>query len=170
MTLSVAEPSVASGSDSLKVWFVPAGSGVNPLSVATLAGETAVDVTYSFTQNNGFNATSSQNMIDDPRLSKSVTFSQVGTEQPALTTQYVFANTEDDVARTAFAKGTKGFFVERRGIDNAAEATVGQLVNVYPVQAGAQVPDPVSPSAVDTITQSWAIQSPGVTRFQALVA
>jgi len=169
--LSVAEPSVASGFDSLKIWFVPSAEGVNPLSIAVLEGDaaTAIDVTESFTQDSGFNATAPQNMISDPRLGKSQTFSRIGTEDPALTTKYVAANTTEDVARAAFEKGTKGWFVERRGIDNATQATAAQLVNVYPVQAGAQVPDAIATNAVDTITQSWAITGP-VQRFQALTA
>lgn len=169
--LSVAEPSVASGFDSLKVWFVPFAAGVNPLSVAELEGatKTGIDVTQSFTQDSGFNAAATQNMITDPRLGKSQTFSRIGTTDPTLSTKYVAANTAADVARTAFEKGTIGWFVERRGVDNATAATAAQLVNVYPVQAGEQVADAVAANAVDTITQSWAITGP-VQRFQPLVA
>jgi len=172
--LSFAEPSVASGNDSLKIWFVPkpaGGTTINPLSVAVLEGEgsVAIDVTYSFTQDSGFNPTGSQNMISDPRLGKSQTQSRIGTEDPALTTKYVFANSEDDIARPAFEKGTEGWFVERRGIANDEAATADQLVNLYPVQAGAQIPDPTGTNAVDTITQSWAVTDT-VQRFHPLVA
>jgi hypothetical protein len=56
-------------------------------------------------------------------------------------------------------EGTSGFFVIRRGTDNATDWTVGQKVDVITFTAGAQRPDAPTENGVDTISQTVYITS-----------
>ena len=70
-----------------------------------------------------------------------------------------------DSAATVFTEGLSGFFVVRRGLDNATDWTAAQKVDVITFTLGAQRPDEAVENGVDTISQTAFITS--VTQRQA---
>lgn len=135
-----------------KISYVPAGS--NPLSVAILNGSAAKNVTYSFTPD-GFPWETAEAMINDPRLTLVQILSRIGKLTETLTLKYVDSTTAGSAA-VLFTDYLEGFFVLRRGVDNATTWTVGQKVYVLSFQLGVQRPDAAVENGVDTISQNVA--------------
>jgi len=151
MALELAEQSVAADG-SLRVAFVPSG---NALSVAVLDGDETKALTYSFTPS-GFNRTTTENTIEDPRLTLRQSFTRPGTTSEALEVQYVFGG-DDEVARIALAEGTTGTLVVRYAVANEDEWAAGDVVDLIPIQAGRQRKDPPTANSVWTITQGMYV-------------
>lgn len=133
-----------------KIAFVPSGS--NPLSVAIIKGASSKNVTYSFTPD-GFNWSITQAEVADPRLTLVQDLSRPGKKKETLETKYVDSAATDSAA-VVLPEGTQGFFVVRRGTDNATDWTVGDKVDVITFTAGAQRPDAPVENGVDTISQT----------------
>lgn len=147
---SVAQSSQSDGR--WKVAYVPSG---NPLSVAIVKGATSKNLTYSFTPD-GFNWSITQSEVEDKRLTLVQDLTRPGKKKETLETKYV-ASADADSAAVVLAEGTVGFFVVRRGIDNATDWAVGQKVDVITFTAGAQRPDAPVENGVDTISQTQYI-------------
>lgn len=157
--LSVSTPAT------LRIAFVPGGS--DPLSVAILGGATTKDLTYSLTPS-GFNRTTTQAVISDPRLTLNQDLSRPGIVTETLEVQYVYGDT-NDVAKEALAEGTTGFVVARYAVPNATAWTVAQEVDSIPVVAGVQRKDAPTANGVWTITQTLYVTGV-VQRGAALIA
>ena len=147
---SVAQSSQSDGR--WKVAYVPSG---NPLSVAIVKGATSKNLTYSFTPD-GFNWSITQSEVLDKRLTLVQDLTRPGKKKETLETKYV-ASADADSAAVVLAEGTSGFFVVRRGIDNATDWAIGQKVDVITFTAGAQRPDAPVENGVDTISQTHFI-------------
>lgn len=143
-----------------KIAYVPSG---NPLSVAIVKGASSKALTYSFTPD-GFNWSITQAEVADPRLTLQQDLSRPGKKKETLELKYV-DSADANAAATILPEGTSGFFVVRRGTDNATDWAVGQKVDVITFTAGAQRPDAPVENGVDTISQTAYITS--VTQRQA---
>lgn len=130
-----------------RIWFVAKGS--NPLSVAIL--KAAKDMTYSFTPD-GWNRSIAQATIVDKRLTLKRDLSRPGKVTEGLDVKYVESATAGS-ADAILVEGVEGFLVERRGVDNAVDPTVGQTVDVLTVLAGVKRPDAPTENGLDTISQ-----------------
>lgn len=130
-----------------RIWFVAKGS--NPLSVAIL--KAAKDMTYSFTPD-GWNRSIAQATVVDKRLTLKRDLSRPGKVTEGLDVKYVESTTANS-ADVILVEGVEGFFVERRGVDNPTDPTVGQTVDVLTILAGVKRPDAPTENGLDTISQ-----------------
>lgn len=157
-----AVPASSQSDGKWKIAYVPSG---NPLSVAIVKGVTSKNLTYSFTPD-GFNWAITQAEVTDPRLTLVQDLTRPGKKKETLETKYV-ASAATDSAAVVLAEGTSGYFVVRRGTDNATDWTVGDKVDVITFTAGAQRPDAPVENGVDTISQTQFITD--VTKRQAVL-
>lgn len=142
-----AVPTSVSADDNLRIVFVLAAS--DPTSVAALAaGE---DLTYGFTSS-GFNRTTTQATIPDPRLTLLQNLTRPGKVTEGLEVQYVFGG--GDGPQTVLQKGAKGFIVARYAVPNETAWTVAQVVDIIPIEAGVQRKDAPTENGVFTIAQT----------------
>jgi hypothetical protein len=137
--------------DNLRITFTPDGD--NPLSVADLAGVTAKDLTYSL---KAFNLTTTEAVIDDPRLTLKQILQKRGKVTQSLEVQYVFGDAAD-VARAALVEGTTGQLTLRYSLANDTAWTIGQEVDVIYIECGKQRKDAPVENGVQTITQTLFI-------------
>ena len=156
---SVAQSSQSDGR--WKIAFVPKAS--NPLSVAALKGVTAKNLTYSFTPD-GFNLSRTQATVNDPRLTLIQILSRPGKVTETLELKYV-ASSDADSADMILTDGLEGYFVIRRGTDNATDWTVAQKVDVITFVLGVRRPDAPVENGVDTVSRTAYISA--VTQSQA---
>lgn len=145
-----------------KIAYVPSG---NALSAAVLKGASSKNLTYSFT-GDGFNYSVDQGEVTDSRYTLDTDLSRPGKKKETLDTKYV-DSTDPDSAAQILTEGTSGFFVIRRGKDNASDWAVGDVVDVISFTAGAQRPDAPVENGVDTISQKQFITN--VTKRKATV-
>lgn len=131
-----------------KIAYVPSG---NPLSVAIVKGASSKNLTYSFT-GDGFNYSMDQAEVTDSRYTLDTDLTRPGKKKESLDLKYV-DSTDPESAAAILTEGTSGFFVVRRGKDNATDWAVGDVVDVYTFTAGAQRPDAPVDNGVDTISQ-----------------
>ncbi len=154
-----AVPLSVSWDGNLKISFLPSTTA-NPLSVAALNGSGEVDITYSLTTG-GFTHTTTENSVDDARLTLKQTLSRPGTFTETLELQFVATNSAtNDKARIALIEGTTGYLVYRYGIPNATAWTVGQNVDVFTIQTGKQRKDAPAANGLITVTQMSYLTQP----------
>ena len=164
MALEPTPLSVASDGN-LLVAFVPSGS--NPLSVAILAGGTTKAITYSLTPS-GFNRATTQDTINDERLTLAQLLEQAGRIKESLEVEYVFGDA-GDVAKVALTEGVAGFIVARYAIPNATAWTIAQKVDVIPIRCGKQAKSAPTANGVFTIKQKLFVTG-SVTTDGVLIA
>lgn len=134
----------------------------DPLSVADLDGVDAVDLTYSFTPD-GFNWTTTETRITDPRLTLKQSLSRPGKTTETLDVKYI--DSEDDFAAAqVLLAGVEGHLTVRRRVANDTAFTVGQTVDVLTFVAGAQRPDAPTENGIDTISQGLELTAPTIRR------
>lgn len=151
MTLSVSEPSVGSVGN-LRHWWVP---GATAPTLATLAGGTAKDITYSFA-GDGFNPSSSDSTVTDARQTRKVNPTKISTSTVTVTGEFVAAGADSDVARIALAEGTEGWHVRRPFVENETDPSADDLFELYHVVTGPFSPVKTS-GDIQTITQGYSI-------------
>jgi hypothetical protein len=161
MALEPTPLSVASDGN-LLVAFVPTG---NPLSVANLNAATTKAITYSLTPG-GFNRATTQEMVDDQRLTLVQYLQQIGRVKETLELDYVFGDV-GDVAGAALTPGTTGFIVVRYAIPNATAWTVGQKVDAIPIKCGIQQKS--APTANGVFTKKQMLAVTGVVQTDAVL-
>lgn len=169
MTEEYVQESVAADGN-LKLWFVPAPDGfdaVEPLSVAVLTAATTKAFTYSLTPD-GWAHTTTENLVEDGRLSLKQTLELPGTVTDTLEITYVYGS-EDDVANIALPEGARGFVVARYAVANAEDPEVAQKVDVFTIRAGVQRKNAPTANGVLTKVQKLFQRAP-VKRDQLLVA
>ena len=142
-------------------------SGANALSVAILNGGTSVPLTYSFTPS-GFNWTTTQATVADPRLTLIQDLSRPGKITETLELTYV-ASSDPTSAAVLLTAGKAGQFNVRSGIDNAVNFATTQKASVITYVLGVQRPVPPTENGVDLISQTAYITSQTV-RNGTLVA
>lgn len=129
------------------VWFVPAIADIDAPKIAELNAGINLSCAIS-----GFAPTSEQGVVNKTRYCSRGTFEVPGTvTNTGPTLEYVYdpQDPESDEYEwfATLAQGTVGYLVNRLGLDFEANPAAGQYVNVYPTQAGVQVPVPIDPTA-----------------------
>jgi hypothetical protein len=151
-----------------KVWFVPTIADPSKPKVTELKAETAVPLTYSIT-GDGYAHTVTINKITANRLTLPNQIQYDGTEVDDLSITYAYTNTEGDIVRLALPKGTTGFIVERWAVANEVDPTIGQIVDVLPIQASTPLKN--APVTNQELTRTQALNITGkVYRDVPLVA
>ena len=120
-------------------------------------------MTYSFTPD-GFQLSRSQATVNDPRLTLIQILSRPGKVTETLELKYV-ASSDADSADTILTDGLEGYFVIRRGTDNATDWTIAQKVDVITFVLGVRRPDAPVENGVDTVSRTAFISA--VTQSQA---
>lgn len=136
-----------------KIAFVEWGADVDPLSAEVLLA--AEQMTYSFTPD-GFDHGTTQAAVEDKRYTLEQDLSRPGKTTDTLTNKYVDSS-DPDSAAVILTPGTRGWFVRRKGIDNAVDWAAGQTVTVIPFTAGAQRELPPTENGVDLLEQTQYI-------------
>lgn len=138
----------------VKVVFVPAIADTSAPTVTELTATGAVDVSCYLTAD-GWTPGLDEQTVTDERLCSTATYEQPGRSQRSLDIKYV-ENPGDDTnnkAATSLTKGTKGFFVVRRGPEQSTEFAEDDVVDVWPVTMGAQAKQPPEANSVLQIAQ-----------------
>lgn len=149
-------PASVAADGNLRVTFLPDPTGIaTPSSAADLEAD-GIPITYYLTPS-GLTRTITENTIDDPRLTLIQSLSRPGTTTQTFELQYVFGDTEDDLARTTLVRGTKGYIVLRYAIPNATAYAAAQKVDIIPVIAGYQRKDTPTSNSVFTLTQAFGV-------------
>ena len=161
MALEATPLSVASDGN-LLVLFVPTG---NPLSLANLTAGTTKPITYSLTPT-GFNRATSQEMVQDDRLTLVQYLQNLGRVKETLDVTYVFGDA-GDVASAAMTPGTAGWIVVRYAVPNATALAVGQKVDAIPVKCGAQ--EKSAPTANGVFTKKQMLAITGAVQTDAIL-
>ncbi len=100
----------------------------------------------------GFAPGGDQGSSDDIRLASTVTFENPGRFKPTLDDiTYVYdpqaaTGTASNKHYETLKNGVKGYLIDRRGVSATTAAAIGQIVDVYPIQFGAQRRVAVDPS------------------------
>lgn len=119
----------------------------------------------------GLNTDTSENTTEDPRLCSKQVFEARGDFTDTLEITYVFNPTspDDDEARIALPPGTVGFVALRWAVDSEDPFATTDLVDIYPVEAGAQRKNTPARNGVHKITQKLFVTGT-VQRDVAVVA
>lgn len=132
------EPAVDTDGNFLVAW-VPTIADTAAPSAAVLNGASTKDLTYSLTPS-GYARTGSQATDTDERLTLAQVLETPGKTTETLSLQYVHGG-DGAVAEPVLVEGTKGFIVDRRAVPIGTAFTVGQKVDIIPVQVGTPLPD-----------------------------
>lgn len=130
------------------VWFLPA---IADVAAGPRVSEFAAGINLSCAIS-GFAPTSEQGVVNRTRYCSRGTFEIPGTvTNTGPTLEYVYdpqdPESEEYEWFATLAQGTPGFLVNRLGIDFEDVVAAGQYVNIYPTQAGVQVPVAIDPGA-----------------------
>jgi hypothetical protein len=141
-------PESVASDDNFRLVFVAGDADATSAAVLNAAP----DITYGFTPS-GFNRTTTQETINDPRLTLLQNLTRPGKVSEGIEVQFVFGG-EDDVLTDLLAKGTKGTVVARYAVPNATEWAAAQIADIIPVEAGVQRKDAPTENGVWTKTQT----------------
>lgn len=149
MTLYAVEGVSTQGNET--VIYVPtlATPGTPKLTEVGAAVATALNLGFAL---RGFAPNAEQGTSEDVRLASVQTFESPGRVKPTIDdVTYVYdpqaVDQADNIHYDTLKPGVTGFLVDRRGIPATTAPAVGQLVDVYPIQCGAQRRVAVDPSA-----------------------
>jgi hypothetical protein len=148
----------ARGNDSV-IW-VPTLADPSAPTVTELTSASAVNLSCALI---GFSPSVEQATFTDTRLCSKQTFNRLGSATYSIDTlNYVYnpqavggaSPDPDNVAYDALTAGQNGYFVHRRGLDaQSVDVAADQIVNVYPVELGAQSDVPLDPTAEGALIQ-----------------
>jgi hypothetical protein len=147
-------PVAVSTNGTVAAKFVTAIANPAAPKVTEINAVSSVDLSCYLT-GDGLTTDTSENSIEDPRLCSKQVYESRGDFTDMLEFTYVFnpASADDDEARLALPPGTQGFIVLRWGVDSEDAFATGDLVDVYPVEMGAQRKNTPARNAVHKITQ-----------------
>jgi hypothetical protein len=166
--MPVVTPDGVQAEGNVKVWFVPGGVA-NPASpkLTELNATTTVDLS-GYIKGGTFTPTAEQATGDDRRLASRETYQVLGRVTRGFDdVQYVYdpQNTDPTTnkAYNTLEEGVTGDIVVRWGIDAATDAATDHLVDVTPVEMGAQ--RKIGPAENDefarlVIGQKWGVTGP----------
>jgi hypothetical protein len=123
--------------------------------VANLTAGTTKAITYSLTPG-GFNRATTQEMVDDQRLTLVQYLQQIGRVKETIDIDYVYGDAAD-VAGAALTQGTTGWIVVRYAVPNSTAWTIGQKVDSIPIKCGIQQKSPPVANGVFTKKQMLAV-------------
>jgi hypothetical protein len=140
----------------------------NPKAVTVAEVAAGFDVSY-FLKGGQFQPGGDQAKGDDRRVGSKATYEKLGRDKPSIADiMYVIdpqapAADPNNEAYETFKQGVTGFFILRWGIDVEEPFAAAQVVDVWPVEFGAQrkTPPPEDDEfAVLTATQTVAVTGP----------
>lgn len=146
MALEDVVDSVASD-DNFRLVFVADGADATSAAILNAAPE----ITYQFTPS-GFNRTTAEETINDPRLTLKQNLTRPGKVSESVEVQFVFGG-EGDILTDLLARGTKGKVVARYAVPNETEWAAAQIADIIPVTCGIQRKDAPTENGVWTKTQ-----------------
>ena len=150
-------PPAVDQTGNLTIWFVRTIADVSAPKAATEIGAaTSYRVTYSFTEN-GWDFDTSQEKVDDKRLTLNQPLEALGSTKISLKTLEYVESTQAGSAAAVLTEGLAGYFVERASIPNSTLAAAAQKVRVIPVTLGKQRPGNRAGSGKFTILQDVAV-------------
>lgn len=150
-------PPAVDQTGNLTIWWVPAIADTSAPKAATEIGAAgAFRLTYSFTED-GWDFDTSQDKIDDKRLTLKQPLEALGTSKISLKTLQYVESTQAGSAAVVLVEGTAGYFVERSSVPNATLAAASQKVRVIPVTLGRQRPGGRNGQGKFTIMQDVAV-------------
>lgn len=146
------------------VYFAPSVASIDGPTVAEVAaGEPLHDVLTA----DGFSIDFSNAEVDTTALSS--TFGSKLPGRQELSTDLMLKDQGRTVAPwTTFAGKAEGFLIVRRNVDATTAITAGDLVEVYPVQAGSRQPQ--SPAANEVSKFGITLHHTSQPSFTAVVA
>jgi hypothetical protein len=123
--------------------------------------ESSIDLSCYLT-GDGYNAETSENTVEDPRLCSKQIFEARGDFTDTLELTYVFnpGSPTDDAARIGLPAGTTGFLVTRWAVDSEDAYAADDIVDVIPVEMGIQRKNTPARNSVHRITQKAFITGP----------
>jgi hypothetical protein len=154
MTSPVAVP--ADGN--LKVYYVATLADTENPALAELNAGTSKDLSCYITSD-GFQTTLDEQTITDNRLCSRATFERPGRWQKQMTLSYVHNpdSAPNNVAYLTLSYLATGFIVARWGVPYDDAWAAGDIVDVYPIQAGKPMKNPPAENTVLTVTQKMFI-------------
>lgn len=148
------------------VLFVPTIANPAAPTVTELTAAGVVKLTYSAT-GDGYKHTVTINKVKANRFTLKQEIQYDGTEVDDLSIQYVYTNTDGDVARIALPVGTTGNIVERFAVPNGQAVAADDIVDVIPIKASVPIKDP--PVANQELTRTQALNVTGAVQRDVAV-
>jgi hypothetical protein len=147
---------------SLKVLLVPTLATPAEPTLAELTAPTVVDLSCYITADGWAPATDEQVSTDD-RLCSRQSFERRGRFTDSLQVTYVYQGQEpaavDNKAQATLRAGELAFIVARWGLDYELDIELGDIVDVYPIEAGVQQKQPPEANGRLKIMQKLFIRS-----------
>jgi len=165
-------PSAVPSMGTRRVVFLPTVADILAIKKTEIDAGTSENLSCYLTRGNGWQAGGDQAVVKDDRLCSVQDFEIPGAESRTLQLQYTtnLNEPDDDKARLALERGTRGVLVHFMQIDQDEDAfAVGDWYEAVPVEMGIQMIVPVEDNAVDRINQKAFIRGTW-TPFRQLVA
>ena len=160
MVISLTEPGSVATDSTLLILCLPKGgiADTKAPTVAELDAATAVDLTYAFTDT-GFDPTSTQATIPDPRKTLATALTKPGRKSPALTPTWVYDETADDPTEGLLVEGAELVFAVRYILDHDEPIAAGQRFEIHEGRLGEPVPNTPA-NAMHTKTATFSYSRP----------
>lgn len=160
MAISTIEPGSVATDGTLLILCLPKGGVADPTApkVSELDAATAVDLTYAFTDT-GFDPTSTQATIPDPRKTLGSNLTKPGRKSPALTLTWVYDDTAADPTADLLVEGAELEFWVRRITDHDEPIAAAQKFDFHAGVLGEPVPNTPA-NAVHTKTATFSYSRP----------
>lgn len=157
------QPAAIPADGNLRVAYVSAIADTDFPTLAELTAVTTKDLSCYITSD-GFQTTLDEQTITDNRLCSKATFERPGRWQKQMTLSYVHNpdSAVDNVAYLTLTYLTTGFIVARWGVAFDTAFADGDLVDVYPIQAGKPMKNPPAENTVLTVTQKLFITAESI--------
>ncbi|MEV2239527.1 hypothetical protein [Micromonospora sp. NPDC049891] len=154
-------PTAVTTNGTVAVKFVTAIANPAAPTVTEVNAVSSIDLSCYLT-GDGYNAETSENTVEDPRLCSKQIFEARGDFTDTLEITYVFnpASPSDDEARIGLPPGTTGFLTTRWAVDSEDAFAADDIVDVIPVEAGVQRKNAPTRNGVHRITQKMFITGP----------
>lgn len=121
-----------------KVLWVPTIEDPKAPKLEELTASGVVDLTYALF-GDGFDHQTEVTKFETSRYTLEQLLENEGTVKDTITLKYPYMGTEQDEVRTALARGTRGFVVERLVVANEDALAADQLLSIVaPVLCGLQ--------------------------------
>lgn len=152
MTLS--QPLAVPTNGTMVARFLTAVTDPTEPTLAEVNAGSGIDLSCYLT-GDGLSTETSENNIEDPRLCSKQIYESPGDYTDTLELTYVYnpESEDDDEARIALPRGTKGWIMLRWAVDSDQAMAAGDLVDLYPVTMGIQRKQTPSRNGVHRITQ-----------------
>lgn len=159
------QPASVTSDGMVKVAWVATIADPEAPTEAELTAGTVKDLSCYLTDS-GWTPSTNEETVTDNRLCSRQTFARAGRFADTLALTYVYNpdSAGDDVARLTLTHLTTGYIVARWGVDYETAFAAGDIVDVYPVQAGVQMKQAATANTPLTIAQNMHITAPGVQR------